>query len=79
MKIPETIIFPTVTHGSESWTVRNKKKNDAFELWTWRRILRQENEHFSFGGSATQKTIRSNNPFIHSFIYLRSVNPYKVN
>src|SRR5215510_11559174 len=38
----ETIIFPIVTYGSESWTVRKKdrKKIDAFELWTWRRILR---------------------------------------
>ena len=42
MKIAETIIFPTVTYGSESWTVRKKerKKIDAFELWAWRRILR---------------------------------------
>jgi hypothetical protein len=31
IKIAETIIFPTVTYGS--------KKIDAFELWTWRRIL----------------------------------------
>ena len=31
-----------MTYGSESWTVRKKerKKIDAFELWTWRRILR---------------------------------------
>jgi hypothetical protein len=42
IKIAETIIFPTVTCVSESWTVRKKdwKKIDAFELWTWRRILR---------------------------------------
>jgi hypothetical protein len=41
IKIAETIIFPTVTYGSESWTVRreDKKKIDAFELWTWRKIL----------------------------------------
>jgi hypothetical protein len=26
IKIAETIIFPTVTYRSESWTVRNKKK-----------------------------------------------------
>ena len=40
--IAETVIFPTVTHRSESWTVRKKerKKTDAFELWMWRRILR---------------------------------------
>jgi hypothetical protein len=42
IKIAETIIFPTVTYGSESWTVRKKERTkiDAFELWTWRRILR---------------------------------------
>ena len=42
IKIAETILFPIVTYGSESWTVRKKdrKKIDAFELWTWRRILR---------------------------------------
>ena len=36
IKIAETIIFPTVTYGSESWTVRKKerRKIDAFELWT---------------------------------------------
>jgi hypothetical protein len=41
IKIAETIIFPTVTYGSESWKVRKKekKKIDSFELWTWRRIL----------------------------------------
>ena len=42
IKVAETVIFPTVTYGSESWTVRKKerKKVDAFELWMWRRILR---------------------------------------
>jgi len=41
IKIAETIIFPTVTYGSGSWTVRKKerKKIDAFQLWMWRRIL----------------------------------------
>jgi hypothetical protein len=33
-----------VTYRSESWTVREKErkgeKNDAFELWKWKRILR---------------------------------------
>ena len=42
VKIAETMIFPIVTYRSESWTVRKKdrKKIVAFELWTWRRILR---------------------------------------
>ena len=41
-KIVETMIFPIVTYGSESWTVRKKerKRIDAFGLWTWRRMLR---------------------------------------
>jgi hypothetical protein len=41
-KIVETIIFPIVTYGSESWTLRKKerKKIDAFELRTWRKMLR---------------------------------------
>jgi len=42
IKMAETIIFLTVTYGSESWTVRKKerRRTDAFELWTCRRILR---------------------------------------
>jgi len=42
IKIAEIKIFPTLTNRSESWIVRKKerKKIDAFELWTWRRILR---------------------------------------
>jgi hypothetical protein len=41
-KIVETLVFPAVTYGSESWTARKKdrKRIDAFELWTWRRMLR---------------------------------------
>jgi hypothetical protein len=36
IKIAETIIFPTVTYGSKSWTVRKKERQkiDAFQLWT---------------------------------------------
>jgi hypothetical protein len=41
IKIAETIIFPTVTYGSKSWTLwRGGGGIDAFALWTWRRILR---------------------------------------
>jgi hypothetical protein len=41
IKIAETVIFPTVTYESESWTVwkKERKKTDVFELWTWRNIL----------------------------------------
>ena len=36
------MIFPVVTYGCESWTVKKGEcqKIDAFELWCWRRLLR---------------------------------------
>jgi hypothetical protein len=41
-KLVETMRFPIVTYGSVSWMLRKKerKKIDAFELWTSRRTLR---------------------------------------
>ena len=35
-------IFPVVTYGCESWTVKKAEHQriDAFELWCWRRLLR---------------------------------------
>ena len=36
------MVFPVVMYGSESWTVKKAehRKIDAFEMWSWRRILR---------------------------------------
>ena len=36
------MVFPVVTYGCESWTVKNaeRRRIDAFELWCWRRLLR---------------------------------------
>ena len=36
------MIFPLVTYGCESWTIKKAKhwRTDAFELWCWRRLLR---------------------------------------
>ena len=36
------MVFPVVTYGCESWTVKKAehKRIDAFELWCWRRLLR---------------------------------------
>ena len=33
--------FPVVMYGSESWTIKKAEcqRNDAFELWCWRRLL----------------------------------------
>ena len=36
------MVFPLVMYGCESWTVKKSehRRNDAFELWCWRRLLR---------------------------------------
>ena len=36
------MVFPVVMHGCESWTIKKAEppKMDAFELWCWRRLLR---------------------------------------
>ena len=35
-------VFPVVTYGCESWTMKKDEcqRTDAFELWSWRRLLR---------------------------------------
>ena len=36
------MIFPVVMYGCESWTIKKSEhwRNNAFELWFWRRLLR---------------------------------------
>ena len=38
----KAMVFPVVTYGCESWTIKNSecRRIDAFELWCWRRLLR---------------------------------------
>ena len=38
----KVMIFPVVTYGCESWTIKKAEcqRIDAFELWCWRRLLR---------------------------------------
>ena len=38
----KAMVFPVVTYGYESWTIKKAKcrRIDAFELWCWRRLLR---------------------------------------
>uniref|UniRef100_R4GBQ9 ribonuclease H n=1 Tax=Anolis carolinensis TaxID=28377 RepID=R4GBQ9_ANOCA len=40
--IVKAMVFPIVTYGCESWTIRKaeQRKIDTFELWCWRKILR---------------------------------------
>ena len=38
----KAMVFPVVMYGCESWTMKRAecRRNDAFELWCWRRLLR---------------------------------------
>ena len=38
----KAMVFPVVMYGCESWTIKKAKRQriDAFELWCWRRLLR---------------------------------------
>ena len=38
----KAMVFPVVMYGCESWTAEKSEpqRNDAFELWCWRRLLR---------------------------------------
>ena len=38
----KVMVFPVVTYGCESWTVKKEEHQriDAFELWCWIRLLR---------------------------------------
>ena len=38
----KAMVFPVVTYGCESWTIKKAecRRIDAFELWCWRRLLR---------------------------------------
>ena len=38
----KVMVFPVVMYGCESWTIKKAEcqRIDAFELWSWRRLLR---------------------------------------
>ena len=42
VRIVKAMIFPVVTYGCESWTIKitEHRRIDAFELWCWGRLLR---------------------------------------
>ena len=39
----KAMVFPVVMYGCESWTIKKAecRRIDAFELWCWRRLLRE--------------------------------------
>ena len=42
VRLVKGMVFPVVMYGCESWTIKKGEcwRNDAFELWCWRRLLR---------------------------------------
>ena len=42
VRIVESMVFPVVIYGCESWTIKKAKhwRTDGFELWCWKRLLR---------------------------------------
>ena len=40
--IVKAMVFPVVTYGCESWTIKKAehRRIDVFELWCWGRLLR---------------------------------------
>ena len=42
VRLVKAMVFPVVTYGCESWTVKKAehRRIDAFKLWCWRRLLR---------------------------------------
>ena len=41
VRLVKAIVFPVITYGCESWTVKKAehRRIDVFELWCWRRLL----------------------------------------
>ena len=42
VRLAKAMVFPVVMYGCESWTVKKaeRRRIDAFEVWSWRRLLR---------------------------------------
>jgi len=42
IRLVKAVVFPVVMFGCERWTIKKAehRRNDAFELWCWKRVLR---------------------------------------
>ena len=42
VRLVKAMVFPVVMYGCESWSIKKAEHQriDAFELWSWRRLLR---------------------------------------
>ena len=56
----KAMVFSVVTYGCESWTIKKAEcqKTDAFELWCWRRLLREP----WTARRSNQTILKENNP-----------------
>ena len=56
------IVFPVVMYGCESWTIRKaeRRRIDGFNLWCWRRLLRDS----WTAGRSNQSILNSSGIFI---------------
>jgi len=56
----KAMVFPVVTYGCESWTMKKAEHQriDAFKLWCWRRLLRIP----WTAGQSNQSIIKEINP-----------------
>ena len=61
IRLVKTMVFPVVTYGCESWTIKKAKHRriDAFELWCWRRLLRVPCTAYR----SNQSTLKETSPF----------------
>ena len=43
VRLVKAIVLPVVMYGCESWTIKKAERQviNAFELWCWRRLLRE--------------------------------------
>ena len=43
VRLVKAMVFPVVMYGCESWTIKKAEcqRIDSFELWCWRRLLRE--------------------------------------
>ena len=42
VRLVKAMVLPVVVYGCESWTIKKAehRRADAFELWSWRRLLK---------------------------------------
>ena len=73
--IVKAMVFPGVTYGCESWTVKKAEHQriDAFELWCWRRLLKVPWTARNECQAVKPQSATSFRAYLSSFIYSLSV------